>query len=102
MVNQLILEVMKIEGNCPVYQIGDKIIIEGPTIDLEKSDAVCIHALFCLGPFLMALREGISPESLGLSKEDEGPAYFQCLDPGKPYTNGGTVLFKVMSKLENE
>jgi uncharacterized repeat protein (TIGR04076 family) len=93
--NRLVLKAEDIEGDCPVYDLGDKTIISGAQIDLEESDAVCIHALFCLGPFITALREGVSPKKLGLSTEDEGEAYFQCLDPGKPHTDGGTVLFSV-------
>jgi hypothetical protein len=32
---------------------------------------------------------------LGLTTtEDEEHAYMQCVDPGKPYTEGGTVIFK--------
>jgi len=31
-----------------------------------------------------------------LSKpEDREHAYIQCVDPGEPYTEGGTVIFKV-------
>jgi uncharacterized repeat protein (TIGR04076 family) len=95
--HKLTLEAIKVDGFCPVYEPGDKTIIKGPTIDLENSDAVCIHALFCIGPSLIALREGIAPSTLGLSTEDEDSGFFQCLDPGKPYTEGGTVLFKVSS-----
>jgi len=43
----------EIRGNCPVYKIGDKIMINDP-----------VHA------------------------------YMQCVDPSKPYTKGGTVIFK--------
>jgi hypothetical protein len=35
------------------------------------------------------------PVKLGLTTaEDEEHAYMQCVDPGKPYTKGGTVIFK--------
>mgnify|MGYP006298347997 CR=1 FL=1 len=96
--SKLVLEVAKIKGNCPVYNIGDKSFINGPEIDLERSDKVCIHALFALGTFIVDLREGMNPSKIGLSKKEEGVGYFQCLDPGPPYTNGGTVLFKVYRK----
>ena len=92
---KLILKAIKIKGICPVYKIGEKTVINGPCIDLEKSDKVCIHALFSLGSFIVALRDGINPFNVGLSKDTEEPAYFQCLDPGPPWTNGGTVLFEV-------
>ena len=43
-----------------------------------------------LSPFI----HGVSAKSLGIGdKDDEG--YLQCSDPGKPYTNGGTVIFKI-------
>jgi uncharacterized repeat protein (TIGR04076 family) len=35
------------------------------------------------------------PVELGLTtKKDKKNAYLQCVDPGKPYTSGGTVIFK--------
>ena len=91
----LIIKAIKIKGKCPVYRLGDKIVIEGAEINLEESDKVCVHALFSLGTFIVALREGISPHALGLTKNDNNKAYYQCLDPGPPYTEGGTVTFEV-------
>lgn len=93
--NILEIEAFKIEGECPVFQQGEKMIIRGPTIDLQQSDSVCIHALFSLGFFIVALREGINPKKLSLDREEDGYAYFQCLVPGKDYTRGGTVLFRL-------
>ena len=43
----------------------------------------------------MALRQGADPVELGLAKEGKA-AYLQCPDPGEPYTNGGTVVFKIV------
>ena len=39
----LIIEVSEIKGKCPVYKVGDKIVINGPEIVLEETDAICIH-----------------------------------------------------------
>jgi uncharacterized repeat protein (TIGR04076 family) len=89
----LIIEVAEIKGKCPVYKKGNKIVIDGPEIVLEKTDAICIHALTPLLHYVVALREGVDPMKLGLSK-DEKTAYIQCLDPGEPYTEGGTVIFR--------
>jgi uncharacterized repeat protein (TIGR04076 family) len=89
----LIIEVAEIRGKCPVYKKGDKMVIDGPEIVLEKTDAICIHALTPLLHYVVALREGVDPMKLGLSK-DEKTAYIQCLDPGEPYTEGGTVIFR--------
>jgi uncharacterized repeat protein (TIGR04076 family) len=90
---ELIFEVAEIRGKCPVYKIGDKIVIDGPEIVLEETDAICIHALASLLHYAVALREDVDPEKLGLSKEKD-IAYIQCVDPGEPYTEGGTVIFK--------
>lgn len=76
-----------------MHKIGDKIVVDGPRIDLEKTDAVCVHALPSLLHYVVALREGFDPTKLGLSMNGNC-AYIQCLDPGKPYTAGGTVIFK--------
>ena len=68
-------------------------MIQGAEIDLERTEKLCIHALPSLLHYAAALREGMDPRKLGLSK-DKGSACIQCLDPGAPYTEGGTVIFK--------
>jgi len=93
MISMLIIEVSEIKGKCPVYKKGDKIVIDGPEIVLEETDAICIHALAPLLHYAVALRDGADPRKLGLSKEKD-VAYIQCVDPGEPYTEGGTVIFK--------
>jgi len=90
---KFVAEVVEIRGRCPVFKVGDKIVIEGPRLVLEETDAVCVHALPVILHYMIAVREGVSTKVLGLSKE-EGVAYIQCPDPGKPYTDGGTVVFK--------
>ncbi len=87
------IKVREIRGRCPVYKVGDKIVIDDPSILLDKTDAVCVHALSTLLHYVVALEEGADPVKLGLSK-DKGRAYLQCVDPGKPYTEGGTVIFE--------
>ena len=93
----LICEVVEIRGNCPVYKLGDKIVIDGPEIDLEKTTKICIHSLPSILHYAVALREGIDTKKLGLSKDGK-EAYIQCLDPGQPYTNRGTVIFRIRKK----
>lgn len=89
------IEVCEIKGKCPVHKVGDRIIIDGPRIVLEKTDAVCVHALSTLLHYVVALEEGADPVKLGLTTPKEKMvAYMQCVDPGKPYTDGGTVIFK--------
>jgi len=33
-----------VRGYCPVYKVGDKIVIDDPEIVLEETDALCVHA----------------------------------------------------------
>jgi len=87
--------VHEIRGYCPVYKVGDKIVIDDPEIVLEKTDALCTHALSTLLHYALILEHDWCPVKLGLTTaEDEEHAYMQCVDPGKPYTEGGTVIFK--------
>ena len=89
------IKVCEIRGTCPVHKIGDKIVVEGPRIVLEQTDAVCVHALSSLLHYVIALDEKVDPVKLGLSKlQDKEQAYKQCVDPGEPYTSGGTVIFR--------
>ena len=85
--------VVEIRGRCPVFKLGDRIVVEGPRIKLEETDAICTHAFASLLPYIVALRKGIKPSELGLGKREK--AYVQCLDPGPPYTDGGTVIFEI-------
>ena len=87
------IEVCEIRGKCPVHKVGDKVVIDGPKIALDKTDAVCVHALSSLLHYVIALDENVDPKKLGLSKE-RNVAFIQCVDPGEPYTSGGTVVFK--------
>jgi uncharacterized repeat protein (TIGR04076 family) len=90
------IEVVKVRGRCPVYTVGDKIVIDDPEIVLGKTDALCTHALSSLLHYVLVLERGADPAELGLSKpEDRENAYIQCVDPGEPYTQGGTAIFKI-------
>jgi uncharacterized repeat protein (TIGR04076 family) len=89
------IRVHEIRGECPVYRVGDRMVIDGANIVLEKTDAVCVHALSTLLHYVVALDEGADPVKLGLTKpEEEECSYMQCVDPGEPYTHGGTVVFR--------
>ncbi|HDZ35872.1 MAG TPA: TIGR04076 family protein [Thermococcus sp.] len=90
---QLEIRVIEIRGKCPVFHTGDRIVVEGPTINLKETDAICTHAFASLLPYIVALRKGIKPNELGLGRGEK--AYIQCLDPGPPYTDGGTVIFEI-------
>jgi uncharacterized repeat protein (TIGR04076 family) len=87
------IRVCEIRGKCPVHKVGDRIVVDGANIVLNKTDALCVHALSTLLHYVVALDEGADPVKLGLSRDKEH-AYIQCVDPGAPYTEGGTVIFE--------
>ncbi|MCG2828896.1 TIGR04076 family protein [Methanothermobacter sp. K4] len=90
------VRVHEIRGYCPVYREGDRIIINDPEIDIEETDALCTHALSTILHYTTILERKWCPVELGLTVEgDEEHAYMQCVDPGEPYTDGGTVIFRV-------
>jgi len=92
---RLIITAMEIRGKCPVFKVGDRIVIDSPKIAVNETDNLCIHAFGCMLSMIVPLSHGISFKQLGLTKEEGEKGYIQCLDPGKPYTNGGTVLFEI-------
>jgi uncharacterized repeat protein (TIGR04076 family) len=88
----LVIQVVEVQGHCPVYQVGDRFHIrEGYQLVADRP--VCMHALTSLSPYYVSLSRGISPVDLGLAGSD-GAAYVQCLDPQR-YTGGGTVTFSI-------
>ena len=92
---RLVITVKEIRGNCPVFSVGDRIVIESPEIVPEETDALCVHALGSMLSLIIALSRGVSFRELGLAKEAGDVGYVQCLDPGPPYTPGGTVVFEI-------
>jgi len=92
---RLVITVKQIRGNCPVFNVGNKIVVDSPKIVVDETDNVCIHAFGCMLSMIVPLSHGVSFKQLGLAKEEGEIGYIQCLDPGKPYTDGGTVLFEI-------
>lgn len=91
----LIVRVKEIKGRCPVYHLGDSIVIrDGYILDTKQSSPVCLHSLASLMPYYVALAKGIHPRALGLSGIKQDRAYLQCLDPCE-ITGGGTVIFEI-------
>ncbi|MEM2319221.1 MAG: TIGR04076 family protein [Candidatus Bathyarchaeia archaeon] len=92
---RLTILVKEIRGKCPVFKVGDKIVVESPKVVVGETDNLCIHAFSCILSMIVPLSRGESFKSLGLAREEGEIGYFQCLDPGAPYTQGGTVLFEI-------
>jgi len=94
----IILEVKEVRGFCPLYKIGDKIVIKEFYIDSKSSKNICIHFLSAAFTLLSAFIHGLSAIELGIGNIED-VAYLQCPDPGPPYTKGGTVIFELRRKL---
>jgi len=91
---RLIIKVKEIKGYCPVYKLGDRIVLdEGYKLNLKDTDRVCMHSLSSILPYYNALFHGVDPRELGLSR-DKNRAFIQCLDPCQ-HTGGGTVIFEI-------
>lgn len=91
---RLIIKVKEIKGHCPVYKVGDRIVLdEGYQVNLKETDRICMHSLASVLPYYNALFHKVDPRKLGLSR-DQNRAFIQCLDPCQ-HTGGGTVIFEI-------
>ena len=92
---RLTIKVVEIKGNCPVYEIGNRITLkQGYILDPGKTNRVCMHSLASILPYYVALSKGVQSKELGLSRGNSEEAYVQCLDPCE-ITGGGTVTFEI-------
>ncbi len=102
---QLIVEVAKIEGNCPVYKVGDRIVLDkGYRINLKETNNICMPSLAAILPYYNALYHGVSPKRLGLARASESHqdvAYVQCAAPCE-ITVTSTVTFKIFRAMKHE
>ena len=66
---KLLLTVIDIKGNCPVYNVGDRITLQkGYIIDPANTGAICMHSLASVFPYYVALSKGVKAKELGLSR----------------------------------
>lgn len=93
----LIITVKKVSGQCAAGLVpGNKIVLRGARISMEESDAICGFAFANIYPVVFAARLGHDLKDLGLSER-----VVQCIDPGPPYGQGGTVLFEIKALRED-
>lgn len=94
---KLIIRVEKITGRCPVYEVGDRIVLDrGFRLNLSETTKGCMHSFASIIPYHVALAKGVRPDQMGLAHRDrdDGKAYVHCLDPCE-MTGGGTVTFSI-------
>ena len=94
---RLVVRVEAIKGGCPVYDVGDLIVLDdGFRLNLRETTNGCMHSFASIIPYHIALANGVKPEQMGLAHKErkDGKAYVQCLDPCD-VTGGGTVTFSI-------
>ncbi len=103
--NQVILEVLEIKGRCPLYKMGDKIVIDPvpgediSTINLKETDTICTRILGSLSSCHAWLEcAKPSPDDARERRTWQralGPTYLKCPMVGPPYSKCGYITFKV-------
>jgi len=88
----LVIEVIKIQGHCPVHRLGDCFTIRKGH-QLESDQPVCMHAIQALSPYYVPLSRGLHPVELGLAGP-QGSAILQCVDPNC-FSSGAMVTFRI-------
>jgi len=94
---KLIIRVEDVKGRCPVYEVGDRVVLDnGFRLNLDETTKGCMHSFASIIPYHIALSKGVRPDQMGLAHRDrdDGRAYVQCLDPCE-WTGGGTVTFSI-------
>lgn len=87
--------VREVRGYCALgYRPGDSFTIENYYLPRNQKAQICLHAFVGMSTLLLPFLKGVSAKDLGIGSED-GVGYVQCPDPGKPYTDGGTVVFEL-------
>lgn len=87
--------VKEVRGYCALgYRFGDSFIIEKYYVLGGQGTQICLHALVGMCSLLLPFLKGVSARELGIGREDD-VGYVQCPDAGKPYTDGGTVVFEL-------
>lgn len=94
----LVITAREVRGCCSAgIKAGDRIVLRGPNISLEESDRVCGIAFASIYPIIFAARLGKDLKDLGLAER-----MVQCIDPGPPHSEGGTVFFEIRAADGNE
>ncbi len=82
----------RVVGSCSAKIVaGDKMVFEGANLNLAETTRVCPFALSTIYPIIFAARLGHDIAEFGLKER-----VVQCIDPGPPLSEGGTVFWKVL------
>jgi len=112
----MVATVVKVDRECPVFKVGDRITFDYPRVVLKETDAICLRALSSMLTFAVTLPSGIGPDVqfeddvLDLASQLEDPAlrdaltnikerqldstiYLRCPVPLPPLGGEGPVIF---------
>lgn len=78
------LTVKESRGDCPYYQVGDRIIFRGGELLKDESGRLCLYALSAMFPYITALTRD-TPEEDWINRKKS----IQCPDDARP------VIFQV-------
>jgi hypothetical protein len=88
------MKVCKTRGKCPVYKVGDKMVINDSKIIVGQNRCGLYSCTIDLASLRYILEHDWCPVKLRLTtSQDPDHAYTQGVDPKKPYTEGRTVFF---------
>lgn len=68
---KIAITVKKIVGKCPLYRVGDRILLNDFYIVTNESANICLHAFTGLSTLLSAFAHGISAKDLGIGKHND-------------------------------
>jgi uncharacterized repeat protein (TIGR04076 family) len=81
----------RVTGNCSANMVpGDRMVFEGANLNLQETTRVCPFAMSSIYPIIFAARLGYDIAGFGMKEK-----IVQCIDPGPPLSEGGTVFWKV-------
>jgi hypothetical protein len=92
---KVIAEVMQVVGRCPVYEKGDKIVIDAsdwpPRIDMNETKKLCV-AFLASGLNAFGLWMPTAPNKALAELDDV--QYNKCANAGPPFTRLGHCVWK--------
>lgn len=91
-----VFEVLDVVGECPIYEKGDKIVIDGHAVNLKETDAICMHAIGTSFTTMSMLYETGEEENFMEyqipSSKGEKFSSFQCPRAAPPRSPGYVIF----------
>ncbi len=95
--HRVIYEVEEIRGSCPVYKVGDKVVMDSKypveVINLEESDAVCLRIIDNM--WSQKVWQAGNDPTVEHLQGISGECRIGCSMPGEPYTACGYIIFRI-------